>query len=160
AIPNPEAYLDPLRALKHATTPAQLELLRRSLYSRHKIVIQRNTLIHIDRERSSSVFGPTIDTLFLNDWLHANRYALQRRPENALFFEDPVPRSATAESLESGVSFLEVGCGNGLLTASFARNEARVRSFAAIDINPDAVSATYENVAIQRQFSGSGIASR
>lgn len=160
AIPNPEAYLDPLRALKHATTPAQLELLRRSLYSRHKIVIQRNTLLHIDRERSSSVFGPTIDTLFLNDWLHANRYALERRPENARFFEDPVPRSATAESLESGVSFLEVGCGNGLLTASFARNEVKIRSFAAIDISPDAISATYENVATQRQFSGAGITSR
>ena len=72
AVPNPEAYLDPLRALQFARTPAQLELLRRSLYSRHKVVIQRNTLIHIDRERAPDVFGPTIDTLLLNDWLHAS----------------------------------------------------------------------------------------
>lgn len=160
AMPNPEAYLDPLAALRHAKTPAQLELLRRSLYSRHKAVIQGNTLVHIDRERSSNVFGPTIDTLFLNDWLQFNRYALQRSDANDVFFEDPVPRGATADSFDSGTTFLEIGCGNGLLTASFARNEARIRAFAAIDISPDAVSATYENVSTQRQLSGAGIASR
>ena len=160
AVPNPEAYLDPLRALKLATSPAQLELLRRSLYSRHKVVIQHGTLIHIDRERSADVFGPTIDTLFLNDWLHTNRYARQRHIGNDVYFENPVPRSATASSLEEGSTFLEIGCGNGLLTASFACNEAKIRSFAGIDISQGAVSATFENVSIQRQLSGSGIASR
>lgn len=160
AIPNPEAYLDPLRALKFANTPAQLELLRRSLYSRHKVVIQRNTLIHIDRERAPDVFGPTIDTLFLNDWLHANRYARQRSVANDLYFEDPVPRDATQNAFKEGCSFLEIGCGNGLLTASFAKNEARIRTFAAIDVSHAAVSATYENVSTQRQLFGSGIASR
>ena len=128
AIPNPEAYLDPLRALKFSENPVQLELLRRSLYSRHKIVIQRNTLVHIDRERAPDVFGPTIDTLFLNDWLHANRYARQRKAENEVFFEDPVPREPTLRSLDEGRSFLEIGCGNGLLTASFAKNEAKISS--------------------------------
>ena len=160
AVPNPEAYLDPLRALKFARTPAQLELLRRSLYSRHKVVIQRNTLVHIDRERAPDVFGPTIDTLFLNDWLHANRYARQRTALNEVFFEDPVPRDATLSASNEGCSFLEIGCGNGLLTASFAKNEAKIRSIAAIDVSHAAVSATYENVATQRQLHGSGIASR
>lgn len=160
AVPNPEAYLDPLRALRLARTPAQLELLRRSLYSRHKVVIQRNTLVHIDRERAPDVFGPTIDTLFLNDWLHAKRYARQRTPSNDVFFEDPVPRNATLISLEEGQTFLEIGSGNGLLTASFARNEAKIRSFAVIDVSHAAVSATYENVATQRQLHGSAISGR
>lgn len=160
AIPNPEAYLDPLRALRFAETPAQLELLRRSLYSRHKIVIQRNTLLHIDRERAPDVFGPTIDTLFLNDWLHANRYARQRTGASEIYFEDPVPREPTLRTLEEGCSFLEIGCGNGLLTASFAKNEAKIRAIAAIDVSHAAVSATYENLATQRQFHGSGISDR
>lgn len=160
AVPNPDAYLDPLRALKFADTPAQLELLRRSLYTRHKVVIQRNTLLHIDRERAPDVFGPTIDTLFLNDWLNANRYARQRTAVNEVFFEDPMPRDATAIALEEGCSFLEIGCGNGLLTASFARNEAKIRSIAAIDMSYAAVSATYENVATQRLLYGSGISGR
>lgn len=160
AVPNPEAYLDPLRALKLATSPAQLELLRRSLYSRHKVVIQRGTLIHIDRERSPDVFGPTIDTLLLNDWLHTNRYARQRHLGNEVYFENPVPRGATASSLDEGSRFLEIGCGNGLLTASYARNEAKIRSFAGIDISQGAISATFENVSTQRQLSGSGISSR
>lgn len=160
AVPNPEAYLDPLRALRFARTPAQLELLRRSLYSRHKVVIQRNTLVHIDRERAPDVFGPTIDTLLLNDWLHARRYARQRTSSNDVFFEDPVPRNATAVSLEEGKTFLEIGSGNGLLTASFARNEAKIRSFAVIDVSHAAVSATYENVATQRQLHGSAISGR
>jgi methylase of polypeptide subunit release factors len=160
ALPNPVAYLDPLRMLPLATTQAQQDLLRRSLYSRHKVVIQRNTLIHIDRERAQDVFGPSIDTLFLNDWLHANRYARQRTDENAHFFEDPVPRHATATSLDKGVSFLDAGCGNGLLTASFAKNEAMIRSFTAIDISHAAISATYDNVATQRQLHGHPISSR
>lgn len=160
AVPNPEAYLDPLRALKFAESPAQLELLRRSLYSRHKIVIQRNTLVHIDRERASDVFGPTIDTLFLNDWLHANRYSRQRTGINDVFFEDPVPREATLQAHREGFSFLEIGCGNGLLTASFAKNEAKIKAIAAIDLSHAAVSATYDNVTTQRQFHGGGISER
>ena len=160
AIPNPEAYLDPVRALRFAKTPQGLDLLRRSLYSRHKVLIQRNTLLHIDRERAADVFGPSIDTLFLNDWLHENRYARQRTDDNDVFFEDPVTRSATDLSLVQGRTFLEIGCGNGLLTASFARNEARIRSFAALDLSAAAVSATYENVATQRQLHGSPISAR
>lgn len=160
AVPNPEAYLDPVRLLRFAKTPAQLELLRRSLYTRHKVVIQRNTLIHVDRERAPDVFGPAIDTLFLNDWLHANRYARQRTSENAVFFEDPVPRTATDESYEKGQSFVEIGCGNGLLTASFARNEAKIRSLVAVDVSHAAVSTTYENVAAQRQLHGVAMTDR
>jgi methylase of polypeptide subunit release factors len=160
AMPNPDAYLDPLRALRVARTPSQLDLLRRSLYTRHKVVIQRNTLIHIDRERADDVFGPTIDTLFLNDWLHVHRYSRQRTLSSARFFEDPVSAEATADSRDHGQTFLEIGCGNGLLTASFVRNEARVRSFGAIDVSHNAISATFENVEIQRQLHRSSIAAR
>jgi methylase of polypeptide subunit release factors len=55
---------------------------------------------------------------------------------------------------------LEIGCGNGLLTASFAKNEAKIRAIGAIDVSHAAVSATYENAATQRQFHGGGISER
>ena len=117
AVPNPEAYLDPLRALKFARTPAQQELLRRSLYSRHKVVIQRNTLVIFDRERAPDVFGPTIDTLFLNDWLHANRRSvneqrLMKSSSRTLYRAKPALNAS-----KEGCNFLEIGCGNGLLTS-------------------------------------------
>jgi len=159
-IPKPTAYADPILALPHARNSDQLELLRKSLYSRHKVLVQRNTLIHVDREASSEVFGPTIDTLLLNDWMFDHRYQSQRIQANNYFFEDPLTAAATRESLREGFSFLEIGCGNGLLTATFARNEARVRKLAAIDVSIAAVATTYRNSAHQRQLHRGAIGDR
>lgn len=150
AFPNPLAFLDPLEALKYVEDSAQLSLLRASLYSRHKNVIHRNVLIHIDREVSGDVFGPSIDTLFLNDWLFENRYSRQRIPENMMHFEEAMTKSATLASQQAGTRFLEIGCGNGLLTATFAKNEAKIHAFAALDVSMSAVSVTHLNSARQR----------
>ncbi|WSQ10356.1 methyltransferase [Streptomyces sp. NBC_01231] len=152
AIPNPTAYADPILALRYARNTGQLELLRRSLYSRHKVLIQRNTLLHVDREASGDVFGPTIDTLLLNDWMFDERYLPQRTQANSYLFEETLTAAATTESLKHGTSLLEIGCGNGLLTATFARNEARISRIAAIDISMAAVGTTYRNAALQRHL--------
>lgn len=151
-IPDPRAYSDPILALKHVSTDAQLDLLRRSLATRHKVLVQRNTLIHIDREASTDVFGPSIDTLLLNDWLFETRYRGARTSENFWLFEDPLTKAATRESRVAGTTFIEIGCGNGLLTASFARNEPKILRFVAIDCVMDAISATYRNSARQRML--------
>ncbi len=151
-VPDPRAYADPIFALQHVSTDSQLDLLRRSLASRHKILIHRNTLIYIDREASTDVFGPTIDTLLLNDWLFENRYRTERTPENAWLFEDPLAKRATQQSFLEGSTFLEIGCGNGLLTATFAKNEAKVQRFTAIDRSMNAINTTYYNSARQRML--------
>lgn len=152
AFPQPEAFFDPLEALRWARTDSQRELLRYALFMRHKILIHRNVLVVVDREEEPDVFGPSIDTLFLNEWLFNTRYTPQRTQENVEYFSDTVRRDLARESFESGHTFLEVGCGNGLITASFARNEARIKRIAAIDVNLNAVQATYRNSIRQRRF--------
>jgi len=156
-FPDPESFLDPLAALRFAHNDQELELLRRSLFSRHKVVIHRNVLVHIDRDSESHVFGPTIDTLLLNEWLFAARYLPQRSVNNAAYFEEILPSALAEESAQNGASFLEIGSGNGLLTASFAKNEAMIRRFAAIDLSMGAVSATYRNSSAQRRLPHGGV---
>ena len=152
AFPHPEAFFNPLEALRWVRTDSQRELLRRALFMRHKLLIHRNVLVVVDREEEPDVFGPSIDTLFLNEWLFNSRYTPQRIQENAEYFSDTVRRDLARESLESGRTFLEVGCGNGLITATFARNEARIKRITAIDVNLNAIQVTYRNSVRQRRF--------
>ncbi|HJP77866.1 MAG TPA: methyltransferase [Pseudonocardiaceae bacterium] len=159
-IQHPTALLDWMRALNAVQDTRQQDLLRRALYSRHKVIIQRNVLIHVDREFAEDVFGPTIDTLLLNDWLFDCIYAAQRTRDNEYLFEDTLTKAATLDSYDSGTDFLEIGCGNGLITAAWVRNEAKVRSFAAIDVSMSAVSTTYVNSVAQRRLHGASIADR
>ncbi len=150
AFPDPSSFFDVVSALSFARSDGQLELLRQSLFSRHKIVVHRNVLIHIDRDDEIEVFGPTIDTLILNEALFEDRYICQRVPSKRAFFQDPVPSDVAAST--DGTRFLEVGCGNGLLTATNARNEAQLSRLSAIDLSAQAVAATYRNSKAQRRF--------
>jgi methylase of polypeptide subunit release factors len=159
-IPRPTAFLDWVRALQSATTIAQQDLVRRALYSRHKIVIQRNVLVYVDREQAVDVFGPSIDTVLLNDWLFDNVYMQERNSQNDFLFEDTLTRPATELSREGGKRFLEIGCGNGLLTATWIRNQARIASYGAIDVSVSAIMNSYLNSTAQRRLHGSSIADR
>lgn len=158
ALPEPKSFTDPIHALSWANSDSDLDVLRRSLYSRHKVVVQRNTLTYIDRELE--VFGPSIDTLFVNDWLFENRYVTQRRLDNEVYFEEILPRQISAETKADGSTFLEVGCGNGLITATYARNEVKVKAFTAVDVAPEAVATTYKNSAFQRVIHRGNIGDR
>jgi len=157
AFPKPEAFFDPLFALAWAHTDQELELLRRALFSRHKVVIHRNVLTHIDREHEDQVFGPSIDTLVLNEWLFENRYCDQRSVQNIRYFEEVIPPDLADETANSGTRFLEIGCGNGLLTATFARNEARIRQICAIDVSMPSIVATFRNSWKQRRLPRGGM---
>ena len=150
SIPTPAALFDPLAALQHTRTDQQRDLLRRALFSAHKIVMHRNVLTYVNREKEPDVFGPTIDTLFLNEWLFRTRYAPARTPDTVRYFEDVIHKQLAIESADTGTAFLEIGSGNGLLTATFARNERAVRRLAAIDCSLSAIAATYRNSAQQR----------
>lgn len=160
AIPSPEAFFDPIKALRYARTDRTLHLLRSALYDPHKVVLHRNVLIHIDRRGPAEVFGPSIDTLVLNEWLFTNRYLAQRTIANKIYFEDVIRRGPTEISASTGSALLEVGSGNGLLTATYAKNEAMVRRFTAIDISLPAIAATYHNSYYQRSIHGGAIGDR
>jgi len=157
AFPEPEALFDAVQALSWATTDPEVELLRRALSTRHKIVIHRNVLTYLDREFEAQVFGPSIDTLMLNEWLFEHRYVPQRSLENMRYFEEIMPSDLARETAVAGTRFLEVGCGNGLLTATFARNEAKISQICAIDVLMPAVFATYRNSWNQRRLPRAGM---
>jgi methylase of polypeptide subunit release factors len=153
-IPDPDASLDPLTALTYARTDRDLEILRRALFSQHKVLIHRNTLLHIDRERDAGVFGPTIDTLLLAEYLFQSRFVGQRlAPENRFLFEEVLSRDATARTSAVGTTVLEIGCGNGLVSAVCVKNEGSLKFLSAIDVSAPAIAATYRNLAQKRRYS-------
>ncbi len=157
AAPDPNSVFDPVLALRLARSDSDLDLIRRSLLSRHKLVIHRNVLTHVDRELEAGVFGPSIDTLFLNEWLFENRYESQRTLANVRYFEELIAKDLAEETAITGTTFLEIGSGNGLLTGSFAKNEAKVRRICAIDISMDAIIASHRNSASQRRLPQKGL---
>ena len=82
---------DPRELISVIRSDADLDLLRRASVATGKLVVLRNTLIYVDRDSSPAVFGPSIDTLLLSDWLLTNRYLHQRIVYDAGYFSDPVP---------------------------------------------------------------------
>lgn len=152
AFPEPKGFFDTRLALTHARSDQKLELLREALFNRYKIVIHRNVLTYIDREGEAGVFGPSIDTLIINEWLFASRYVTQRTVDNTRYYERVLTRDLAEEAALKGTRFLEIGAGNGLLSATFARNEAKIRRICAIDISMAAIAATYRNSANQRRL--------
>lgn len=150
-IADPVLLVDPLHLIYQARTDAELDVARTTMFTHDKIVILRNILVHV--ERGAGVFGPSIDTLVVADWLIANRLAKYRLDsECAKYFRDPLSRTTTAEITESGRSVLEIGSGSGLILASVTRNEARLHRFDAIDKHLGSISTTYNNTFRQRQL--------
>jgi methylase of polypeptide subunit release factors len=90
----------------------------------------------------------------LNEYLVQTRYEAHRTIQNSAYFEELLSRSISEETEREGTRFLEIGCGNRLMTATYAKNERSVRSICAIDISMEAVSATFRNSATQRRFPG------
>jgi methylase of polypeptide subunit release factors len=158
-ILEPRLFSDPIELVKQAKSNAELDVARRALYSRHKTVLLRNTLVHTDREVAT--FGPSIDTLLISDWLLTNRFAAQRQdPRNRQFFQYPVGPAATSTIKGTGARVLEVGTGSGLILATFAKNEALLHAYEAIDMSIDAINVTYRNTYRQRQLQGGWIGDR
>lgn len=103
----------------------QKNMLKEILSTGHKILIHRDTLIHVDRRNDIQVFGPSIDTLLLSEIIAQGIYeGGQLNCESAL----------------------EVGCGNGLLTVSLAKNCHTLKELYSCDINFNALNCTDRNL--------------
>jgi methylase of polypeptide subunit release factors len=98
-------------------------------------VAHRGTLVHVDRRLDTHVFGPSIDTLVLAEVL-----AQEVFESNDWTFETAI----------------EVGCGNGLLTAALANNAKGLRELFALDMSFNAVACTARNVSSTRRFFSKG----
>ena len=123
-VENPAGVLE-LEELFHRQPPNIRNLLKKSAVSVDKLVFQRGTIVHVDRQRED-VFGPTIDTVILGELI--------------------------AETLESRMggskmSAMEIGCGSGLLTALLA-SSSHIAELTALDISEPAIACTLKNLQV------------
>jgi methylase of polypeptide subunit release factors len=142
--------------------PMARNVLKTMLASGHKIIGHRNTFVHVDRRADRGVFGPAIDTLYLNEMLFKYLYEDERLAQPHLDFAKFAPSTADYANLDTTATplfghVLEIGSGNGLLIASFVTNVAWMDRFAAIDPSLRAVACTYRATAQQRLYRKQGI---
>ena len=123
-IDNPKSVFD-FWGIINQTSVMQKNILKEILSSGHKIIVHRGSLIHVDRRKDLEVFGPSIDTLLLAEVLAQ------------LIYESEKIKISKA---------LEIGCGNGLLTVSLAKNLKTLNEFYTIDINFCAINCTNRNL--------------
>lgn len=122
-LQNPKSVFDFWDAIEQVDMAARNHL-KTILSSGHKIIIHRGVLNHIDKREDNNVFGPSIDTLVLAEIL-AQRV-----------FEQKQYKYRTA---------IDIGCGNGLLTAALANHCVTLNEVFAIDINFNSISCTKRN---------------
>ncbi len=122
-IENPQSVFDFWGSINQASVTNK-NILKEIINSGHKLIYHRGVLIHIDRRKDTQVFGPSIDTLLMNEILCQK------------FFENNLEiKSAT-----------EVGCGNGLLSVSLAKYSEFLERLDVIDINFNAIFCTHKNL--------------
>ena len=76
-IPKPKTVFDFFDNIDRVT-PVARNILKGMLASGHKLIGHRNTLVHVDRRNDFDVFGPSIDTLYLNEMLFKYLYEYER----------------------------------------------------------------------------------
>lgn len=114
--------------LIHAASNETRAIMRNVLKSRAKVVSHRGVLIHVDRFAEESVFGPSIDTLFLHEVLCQALLEIQPSPA------------------DSELTALEIGCGNGFLSCALATHIPNLKHLTYVDPSLDAVSCTARNL--------------
>ncbi|MCG7977254.1 MAG: methyltransferase [Candidatus Thiodiazotropha endolucinida] len=125
---SPQSVYDifalPLMSDEHTRT-----VIKNVVRSKSKVIIHRCVLIEVDRYFEDSVFGPTIDTLYLNEFVSRLFSKLLNIIEH---------KHVTAA--------MEIGCGNGLLTAGLASKCSNLKRLVAIDTEVQAIHCTTRNV--------------
>jgi len=123
-IDNPKAVFD-FWSLINGSDLRQKNILKEILSTGHKLIYQRGVLIHVDRRKDIDVFGPTIDTILITEILSQQVFE-----SNNIIIENA----------------LEIGCGNGLITVSIARNCQNLKILQAIDINFNSIVCCQRNL--------------
>jgi len=123
-IENPLAVFD-FWSILDKSDLKQKNVIKEIISSGHKLVYQRGVLIHVDRRKDIGVFGPTIDTILITEILSQQ------------VFEN---------NDNSVTSALEIGCGNGLITVSMAKNCKNLTSIKSIDVDFNSVCCCERNL--------------
>jgi release factor glutamine methyltransferase len=123
-IDNPKSVFD-FWSLINGSDLRQKNILKEILSTGHKLIYQRGVLIHVDRRKDIEVFGPTIDTILITEILSQQVFE-----SNTTIIENA----------------LEIGCGNGLITVSIARNCQNIKLLQAIDIDFNSIICCQRNL--------------
>lgn len=124
-IDHPRSAFDFWGAIDHASPNARNDL-KSILSSGHKLIYHRGVLIHVDRRSDVGVFGPSIDTLVMNELL-AREYC-------------------ESEPTHKVRSVLEVGSGSGMLSCCIAQNLPSLAELVCIDVDPQSIICTGRNL--------------
>jgi methylase of polypeptide subunit release factors len=124
-IDHPRSAFDFWGAIDHASPNARNDL-KSILASGHKLIYHRGVLIHVDRRADVGVFGPSIDTLVMNELL-AREYC----------------ESKSTHTIRSA---LEVGSGSGMLSCCIAQHLPSLGELVCIDVDPQSIVCTGRNL--------------
>jgi len=125
---EPQSVYD-IFALSHMSDEHTRTIIKNVVRSRSKVIIHRNVLIEVDRYLEAGVFGPTIDTLYLHEFL-ARLFA----------------KSMSSFNFKQVTSAMEIGSGNGMLTAGLSNKCKNLEILVAVDTNIKAIKCTTRNV--------------
>lgn len=130
AIEQPEAVYD-IYALIHLADDTTRGVMRNVMKSPAKLVAHRGVLIHVDRYSEGSVFGPSIDTVYLHEALAQ------------LIFEANDVQTRVGPEVHSAI---EVGCGSGFVSAGLLANLPMLQRLTVFDIDLNAIQCTIRNI--------------
>jgi methylase of polypeptide subunit release factors len=133
-IPEPQVLYD-IFGLIHLAPEGTRTVMKNVMKSPAKIVAHRGVLLHVDRHSESSVFGPSIDTLFLHETICS------------LIFEYPAMVGISPEKMEISYA-MEPGCGNGFLSLSLLTHLRSLKQMHAFDSNSSATDCTRRNLVL------------
>ena len=123
-IDNPKSAFD-FWGIVNSTGLREKNILKEILSTGHKLIFHRNVLMHVDRRKDIEVFGPTIDTILIAEILSQSIY------------------ETSDLNVETAI---EIGCGNGLISVSLAKNCPTLKTFHSIDINFNSVICCQRNL--------------
>lgn len=129
-IETPNAIYNVYELINTASEETR-SVMRNVLKSRAKLVGHRGVLTHVDRFSEASVFGPSIDTLYLHEVL-----AL-------LIYEVAPTESAGPVKIRSA---LEIGSGNGFLSTALLTHAKSLDHLIFADIDLKAIVCTLRNL--------------
>ncbi|MEW8426136.1 MAG: methyltransferase [Candidatus Thiodiazotropha sp.] len=125
---SPQSVYD-IFALPHMSDEHTRTVVKNVVRSKSKVIIHRRVLIEVDRYIEESVFGPTIDTLYLNEFV------------SRLF-----SKQLNLIEHKHVTAAMEIGCGNGLLTTGLANYCSNLKRLVAVDTEVQAIHCTARNV--------------
>ncbi len=123
-IKEPRSVYD-IFALAHMNDEHTRTIIKSVVRTRSKIIVHRNVLIDVDRYTEGNVFGPTIDTIYIHEFL---------------------VRVLNGDKSCNVKSALEIGCGNGLLVAGLANKCKKLNLLIGIDSEIESIVCTTRNV--------------